>query len=274
MSAASSVEQKSKIFKPIEGLGIGFLCWKNYQPFGEVLDQYREAGLLDLAAEKMIYFNGLDEAARAFARDQQIPFDGSSENRGILGGFKGLATAMASDYLLLLENDLPLIENADEVQRQLTQAVGALRRGEVQVFRMRHRHYPGQKFTTLDKYRKYHGDDPLASLRRRLRPGKAKRLIGTALYAEQEPEKKFPEIIPTAEGWWRVSAAHLPWTNQSIVVRRDFFLDVIIAYAEAHPSRRSVNGFPDIEKEWNSPKWRKSGWTIGVGQGLFTHERK
>jgi len=261
-------------FSQIEDFGIGFLCWQGYDGFRQALKTYEQAHLFDLAAERLIYFNGLDEGARALAKEFAIPFAGSAENFGILGGFKGLAEAMSSEVLLLLENDLPLIEPGREARRQIRQAVDAVRAGEVQVFRMRHRHRPGQKFTTLDKYRRYHAKGTMAALRRLLRPGKARRLIGTALYAEQAPEEKFAEIERQPQGWWKISTRHLPWTNQSIIVRRDFFLDRIIAHAEKNPSNRSVNGFPDIEKEWNGRKWRNSGWTIGAGRGLFTHERE
>ena len=73
------------------------------------------------------------------------------------------------------------------------------------------------------------------------------------------------------EGWFRLSAKNITWSNQSIMVRRDFFLDKILGYAEANPSRRTVNGFPDIEKELNSAYWRNSGWHVGADLGLFTH---
>jgi hypothetical protein len=139
---------------------------------------------------------------------------------------------------------------------------------------MRHVEKPGQKFAALGKHLRYHGPGPLPALRRALRPGKARRLAGSAVYAEAAPEAHFPGLIERKpEGWLSVSAACLPWTNQSIVVRRDFYLETIVAQAEAHPSLRRVNGFPDIEKEWNAPRWRNSGWRIGVDKGLFTHER-
>jgi hypothetical protein len=261
-------------FSTIEDFGIGFLCWQGYDGFRQALKTYSREHLFDLAAERLIYFNGLDDEARSLAQEFSIPFAGNADNFGILGGFKGLAEAMSSEVLLLLENDLPLIEPGREARRQIRQAVAAVRDGEVQVFRMRHRHKPGQKFTTLEKYRRYHGEGGVVPLRRILRPGKAKRLIGTALYAEQDPHEKFAEIDRQPQGWWKISTKHLPWTNQSIIVRRDFFLETIIAHAEENPSNRSVNGFPDIEKEWNCPKWRNSGWTIGAGRGLFTHERE
>ena len=258
----------------IPNLGLGLLCWKGYRDFDRALASYEQAGLFAHFDEKLIWFQEIDAEARALADKYGLPCAGTPDNRGILGGFDELASALQSKTLLLLENDLPLIEPDMEVTRQLKLAHGALCAREVQVFRLRHTRQPGQKFNTVDKYQRFHGPGLLATCRRALRPGKAQRLAGTSVYVEALPEEKFPElVVRQPAGWLRVSAAGLPWTNQSVMVQRDFFLQTIIAHAKANPSPRRVNGFPDIEKEWNCPKWRKSSWTIGVDRGLFTHER-
>ena len=111
----------------------------------------------------------------------------------------------------------------------------------------------------------------MAQIRRIIRPGKAQKMIGNAIYVYTEPDKVFDEIKRQPDGWFKISARHITWSNQSIMIRRSFFLDKILAYAEAHPSNRTVNGFPDIEKELNSDYWRKSGWSVGADLGLFTH---
>jgi len=50
-------------------------------------------------------------------------------------------------------------------------------------------------------------------------------------------------------------------------------LESLLPWVEAHPSRRPVQGFPDIEKELNGPWWRKQGFRVGLTPGLFTHQR-
>ncbi|MEM9233587.1 MAG: hypothetical protein AAGA69_05030 [Pseudomonadota bacterium] len=254
--------------------GIGILSWRAHDGLDRILEGYRTAGLWDHFDEKMIWFQEETEADRALAARHGLPHGGTPDNQGILGGFKTLATAMSAEIVLLLENDLPLIEGAEEVARQIETATAMLTQGDAQVVRLRHRHHPGQKFDTLGKYQRYHGDGMMSFIRRTLRPGKARRLAGTALYAEDAPHDVFPDLISKhPAGGWLISAACLPWTNQSIMVRRDFLLNEIIVPAEQNPSPRRVNGFPDIEKEWNTPRWRRSGWTIGATDGLFTHER-
>ena len=255
-------------------MGIGILSWRGYDSLRASLESYRAADLFSLFDEALLFLPEATEEGRGVAAEFGLPFREAPDNLGILGGFKALASSMRSDVLLLLENDCPLIEPRAEAARQLALARDAVWRGEVVAFRMRHVAHPGQKFAAVRKYRRYHGPGLLPALRRMLRPGKARRLAGSAVYAEAAPETRFPDMIRRRpQGWLSVSAACLPWTNQSIVVRRDVFLNTIVAEAEANPSPRRVHGFPDIEKEWNRPRWRRSGWRIGVDKGLFTHER-
>ena len=182
-----------------------------------------------------------------------------------------LAEGMRSDIVLLLENDLPLIESAARAKQQIAHAKAALANHEVDVFRFRHRIHPGYREQASLKFLRYYRPSLLAQIRRLLRPGKAQKMIGNSIYVLTEPHKTFEEIEQMPEGWFRISAKHITWSNQSIMIRRDFFLEKILAYAEANPSSRTVNGFPDIEKELNRPYRRKSGWRVGADLGLFTH---
>ncbi len=251
--------------------GIGMLCYKRYDTFRAALETYKEAGLFDLADEVVIAFNGLDDEGRALADAFGQRVIGSEANTGILGGFRMLANGLTSDIVLLLENDLPLIESAREARRQIENARRALESDQVQVFRFRHRIHPGYRDQASWKFLRYYRPSVLAQVRRILRPGKAEKMIGNAIYVYTEPDKLFDDIEKMPEGWFRISAKHITWSNQSIMIRRQFFQEQILDYAEAHPSNRTVNGFPDIEKELNSAYWRKSGWHVGADLGLFTH---
>lgn len=256
--------------KPIT-FGIGMLCYGRYETFRAALQTYRDAGLFDLADEVVVAFNGLDEDGRNLAAEFDLPVIGTEANTGILGGFKMLAEGLKSDIVLLLENDLPLIESVREMKRQISIARAALADEEVDVFRFRHRIKPGYRDQAAWKFRRYYEPSILAQLRRVVRPGKAMKMIGNSIYVYTEPDQIFDEIERMPDGWFKISAKHITWTNQSIMIRRQFFLDEILAYAETHPSNRTVNGFPDIEKELNSSHWRNSGWYVGADLGLFTH---
>ena len=247
------------------------LCYKRYDTFRSALVSYQRAGLFEQADEVLIAFNELDDDARAIANEFELSCIGSEENTGILGGFKMLANGLKSDIVLLLENDLPLIESADEAKRQIENARSALEKDDVDIFRFRHRIMPGYRDQASSKFLRYYRPSLSAQMRRLFRPGKAEKMIGNSIYVFTEPDKIFDDVHRMPNGWFKISAKHITWSNQSIMIRRRFFLDQILGYAEAHPSNRSVNGFPDIEKELNSAYWRKSGWFVGADLGLFTH---
>lgn len=260
--------------KALPGLGLGMLCWREFDTFEAALETYFERGFLDFFEEVKVYFNSLDDKAAAFADRMGIAYAGTPENTGIIGGLKGAASSVCTDYVVLLENDLPLIEPRDVIEDELALALRILKAGGVDVFRLRSRRHPGQKFPLNEKYLRYFGDGIGPALRRLVRPGKAERLIGGACYVHDAPHEQHKEIEAMDEArWWRVGAPYLPWTNQSIMINRAFFLDTIVDYAEKHPTTRGAGGMPNIEIEWNNSDWRRSGFRSGVSRGILTHER-
>lgn len=262
-----------------EKLSIGILSWRAHElglaPFlASNLQAYHEKGLFGYSGENKIFFNEISEKDKKLAVENNVDCCGSPQNLGIFGGFKSLAENLNGEVLLLLENDLPLIADTKEIATEIETAYQAVLNNDVQVFRLRSRQNPGEKFDTLQKYYRYHDGSFSAFLRKMIRWEKAVRLTGTAIYAEENPHLKFPKRIQQVDKppapYFRIQAACLPWTNQSIIVRKDFFLNEIISHAEKNPMR-NAQGLSDIEKEWNCSKWRNSNWHIGAMNGLFSH---
>lgn len=188
---------------------------------------------------------------------------------------------MTTDIVLLLENDLHLIEPAQEAERQIDSAVAMLNEGGADVVHFRSRRNPGEPFSGLMKYRKYHPpknastlEKTGAAIRRVLRPIKARRVSGIAAYAEPAPEDRFHTISRDPQtGFLTMPTSIRNWTNQPFMIDRRFYLDTILARVEAVQSTRRVNGFKNIEIELNGSWWRRQDWTIAVAPGLFRHER-
>ena len=65
----------------------------------------------------------------------------------------------------------------------------------------------------------------------------------------------------------------MTWTNQSIMINRDFFLNNIIDVAEEMETKRRINGFKNLEIEMNSDYWRQSVLGFAIPKGIFTHQR-
>jgi len=267
-------------------LGLGVLSWRAPKTVDHTLASYADRDILTLFDHCQIYFQEITDDDRAVAARYGFSVAGNDSNRGIYGGVKALLECMSDDYVLFVENDCVLIEDRHNTERQLLSAVRDIELGKAHVYRFRHLRRPGEDFATVDKYLRYHsagsqsgirknrGSGIMPRVRRLLRPAKAERLKGIAAYVEPCPEKRFPNVFTrTAENNLIVSSRYLNWTNQAVLFRRRWLQEDILPWAAAHPSSRTVNGFPDIEKELNCRWWRRQEFRIGLAPGLFTHQR-
>ena len=95
-----------------------------------------------------------------------------------------------------------------------------------------------------------------------------------SFYVHENPEKFHPEHIERfSNGFFLVSSEIINWTNQSILVDRDKYLEIIIKKAEQSNIERGPGGFKNIEMELNIPWWRKKQFNVIVAPGLLTHKR-
>lgn len=264
-------------------LGVGILSWRGYASLRGALESYAAADFLSLFPEAHIFLPEAQEEGRRMAAEFGLTVSEHPENLGILGGFEALASAMTSRYVLLLENDFQLIEDRDTARRELATALQLLEAGRCQVVRMRSRRDPGPPLRGLEKYRQMFpvdGDDvwqlALKKMIRTLRPDRAQRNLASCIYLFEDPEAVHPHEVrrDPETGFYLMSSRHVNWTNQAFLIERRFFLERIIGYAKTHPTRRRINQFRNLEIEMNSAYWRRSGWHVGLGDGLFTHARR
>lgn len=263
---------------PLPDLGLCILSWRNRDKLRVSLESYRANALFDYFAEIRILFQAAEDEDYAIAQEFGLNAIGLGQNIGIAGAWEYLLSRMRSRYVVFLENDCPLIEGPDSVKRELQQGLELLQKGEINVYRLRSRSRPGSKFYNCEKYRRYYpiaGDGTmrhlLLRLRRLLRPGKARRLLGSAPYCVQGAERAHPQIKRLENGVYIIPSAHLNWTNQSVMFARAWMLDVLLERVKTHPSSRCINGFQDIEMALNCSWWRRQNFKIGLGEGLFTH---
>lgn len=268
---------------------LGILSWRAPETLRASLQTYASEDLFSLFARVVIYFQEISQADRALAAEFGLEAHGNQANSGIFGGVEALARIADTDHLLILENDCPLVETRETAARAIGSALEDMAALDLPVFRMRSRRDPGEKFTRLGKYvAHFPVREPLpgaalpanppawrAWLRRTLRPGKARALRASAIYAEACPDIRQPRAISrSANGNWLTRSGFINWSNQSILVRRDWLESVILERVRTHPSSRPVNGFQDIERAVNGPWWRGQNIAIGVSEpGLFSHRR-
>ena len=253
---------------------IGILSWKGYESLYNSLKSYEEFGLNSLTKSKFICLpeftsKGI-EISKKFGYEPIL----FKKNIGILNGFKSLALNMPDGPLLLLENDLPLVENSKITFTLLKKSLEHLYKYNAAQVRLRSIKDPGKPFHSINKYNKYWGSGILKKLKRFLRPNKAKKLIGTGIYIEKEPHSKFSKYISRLENnSYLITSEIMNWSNLAIIVDRNFFLNEIIKKAEITDSTKKINGFKNIEIELNNKWWRDKKWNLVITNGLFKHLR-
>ena len=256
-------------------IGLSILSWRGAETLSRSLESYARADLFSIFDETQIFLPDPDEAVSAAARAHDAVVREAPQNLGIMENMAESMAAMSTDYVLMLENDCPLIETKSEVLRQLSKSTELLGDKSVIMARLRSVKSPGQAFTGLEKYRRLYSGTLSSTAMRVLRPDKLRRLTGYALYDGAKSIARHPEYFnDMGDGFFLVDAQVMHWTNQSILIHRQTFLDKIIPLARSIKTRRHANNLPNLEIELNKSKdWRNSGWKIACGPGLFTHER-
>lgn len=256
-------------------LGLSILSWRGADSLRQALESYAKVALFDEFDEAQTFLPDPNQAVLDVVRDFDVRARTSPRNLGILENMVAAASQLSTDYILMLENDCPLIEPLFEVKRQLKNSLALLQREDVIMSRLRSVREPGQAFTGLDKYRRLYDGSLRSFFTKRFRPDHHRRLSGYALYDHQSAinrhEKHFEAV---SDDTYLVDASIMPWTNQSILINRKFFLNEIIPIARSVKTSRRANNLPNLEIELNkSRQWHTSDWKIVCGPGLFTHER-
>ena len=257
-------------------VGLAMLSWKSRRTLRATLESMRRAELFALFDDAVIYFQEMDDEDRALAGEFGMRAEGNDKNTGILRGMKAAAMTARCDYVLYVENDCRIADDIapETAKTRINEALGYLLQGRADYCRMEKRK-DGGGFKHLRYFPSDGSADTAArKLRRLLRPAKARRVSGGAVFVCDAPEDIFPrDIRRLGGGFWSVDSSAMNWSNRPVLYPREWFLREVVGYAESHPRSRTVNGFPDMEKELNCKWWRERGFRIGVGEGLFTHDR-
>ena len=227
---------------------IGILSWQGYDSLVNSLNSYQKNGLSLLTNKKFICLPEYTEEGLKIAEKFNYKPILIKKNKGILHGFKILAEQMPSGPLLLLENDLPLIENKQTTYDQLKASIDLLSMPNVIKVRLRNRSDPGEPFVALEKYKSYWSNTFISRMKRFLRPSKAEKLIGTSTYVISNPHKRHSgKVNEIVNGFYQVHCSVLNLANLGILVDRTKYLDIIIKKAEEENTKKRINGFKNIE---------------------------
>lgn len=234
-----------------DDLAILMLTWGRRPTLLNTLESCRRGGLLDQVGEKLLFFQ------EATAGDREIALKYGFEpilcrrNIGIGEAWKRMAEHTAARFILLLENDWELIEEAREVAAQLVEALEWLARDDADVVRLRHRHDPGV---------------PLCSRHlafRELSEGEeATWFLADCIFWREHPEVAFPDKIVRRDGMYVTSSRWACYTNNPCVYRREWYLDTVGPFCVGGGIRLETNIV-----RW----WPRQGFRIAHRKGLFRH---
>ena len=256
-------------------IGLGVLSWRGAESLNATLESYAKIDFFSLFDEVAVFLPDPDENVLEVVKKYPVTAHKALKNLGILENIAATAECLSTEFFLFVENDCPIIETHDEARKQIERSIEFLRRDDVIMSRLRSAKQPGEDFDGLRKYRALYEGRFVSSLKRMLRPGKVKRLSGYARYDGDESMKRHGSAFENlGDDYYLVDCAVMPWTNQSILMRRSLFLETIIPHARQVKTNRGANKLPNLEIELNKGTfWRNSGWKILCGPGLFTHRR-
>jgi hypothetical protein len=269
-------------------VGLSILSWRSWKTLEASLEMHAKADLFANFDKTLIFFQDLCDRDIEIADRFGVDYTGGP-NCGIGEGMRNAARQLATDYVLFLENDCPTIASPEAVRRELAIAVRYLESGAIDLMRLRSRLHPGEGFSDPMKYLRYYparSPEPSVDISRfktprwkrwlrwLFKPYNVHLMKGRSLYVERFPEKLFPETIrKTQDGIWIGDSSCMDWTNQSVMLKRSLFLDLLMPYVDAHPSGLELHGFREPERPLNCRWWRKQHFKIGQGAGIFSHNR-
>lgn len=248
---------------PASLVSVGVLSFGALQTIARALEAHRKSGLIDCAGEFFVHFNAITAEDKRVAEEAGVRFSGTAENRGIYGGFRAIAERAKNPYVLILENDVVPLPGA-AVRECLEACVSDMVEHGIKCFCLRSRRQPGEG-APYAKYIKTFGlVDPVApslaakkaapfsQLRMFLEHGSIDKFRGASLFCERNPEtvqKHAVRKLPS--GNYATDLRYRNWSNQAVLVERQYFFDVVCRRVEEHPDPRLVNGHQDIERALN-----------------------
>ena len=200
------------------------------------------------------------------------------ENVGIQYGMAECFRNASNENVLFYENDLVLKVDLESALASLREASNALNNKQVSFVKLRYLPDNARdKSALFDSYWKIHNNQLRRRLAALIRPKKSLSVVSKSL--EYLSEK---DITPIGfdrhnDNFLISTTSHNAWENRAVVTTKAFF-EKLIAFAESHPTMRSVNGKPDLEHPINCKKNRKWYQSLEVSlligvPGLFGHRR-
>ena len=233
-------------------ISIGILSWRSGQVLVDTLTTYYNNGLFDMVDDITILFQEFNEQDYQIAKHFGLNVIGMNSNIGIGRAFIKLTENAKEEYVLVLEHDWNLIEDAETTYNRLKRSYQAIEMG-MDVVRLRHRKNPGNphfSFKHKGKELTYYDDEIGCT---------SPHLLDSVHWCE--PDVEFSEYIKKSEDMFWTTSRYGNWTNNPCLYRKQFYLDTVKPFAGE-----------GIALEGNISKWwAQQQFKVGHNEGLFMH---
>jgi hypothetical protein len=230
---------------------LSYLSYKSYETLRNTLQSHKE--LLEIVAEKQIYFQEINETDLEFAEKYNLEFFGTTQNTGIRGGLIELLNNCRTKYFLFLENDFELIESIDTCKRVFSDCIDLIENKDIKVVRLRHELYPG---------------DPLYS-----RPIDFEHLGGLkleAVYRHNDLSELYPGIVHRFDlnyPYFYTTSNNAQWSNNVFICKTEWLKNIINQISNDNEEVDFM-----LEPTLVNHSLRNN-YLVAHGKGLFTHNR-
>jgi len=112
-------------------VGVGILSWKSHKTLEKSLQSYEKIGFKNFFDEAKIIFQEISEDDKKLAQKYGYDYVGIEQNLGIQNGHKLIHDNLNTDYILVLENDNPVVEDKDTVYKRLLKSLELLENNKI-----------------------------------------------------------------------------------------------------------------------------------------------
>lgn len=241
------------------------------------LKSWQRHGLLDYAQERYLNIDGGDSDSRnritGLARSYGFTVFTSETSQGISSAMARLMQAVKSPFVLLLEKDWKLVESRATVLKQLDLAKRLMfsrqNGSRADLVKFRSRWNFGFPNVSPRKTVPPDWDIGVSMVRTRAR---WEPHLFCNIYHYQSDEvllSRYPNRMWRCGcdfNYWCFDSGQCGWTNNPIMFRRKWWLDMMHGIAHKHRNKVFEAG------TYYSDEWLLPHWVVAESDGLFTHD--
>lgn len=253
---------------------LAILTWRAPVTLARTLNAL--APITHLFSERLVVCQESDPEEIRLAEQAGYTAIGTVDNLGIQGGLKHAVESAKAKRVLLLENDCHFLGDANAFEGLLDRADRLMDTQPIRFVKMLpHNSSPGRRFC---KFWRLQDGRLKRRLRGYLRPDNANQVLSNAIGLVGADALPAHALKDMGDGLFLTDSRYCTWSNRTNYLERGFFLDELLPFAEAHPTRRAHNQHPDLEHRINSPGrrrwWRRQRFPILDGYpNFFGHLR-